>query len=343
MNTNHSTSKLQVLAYERLSSYFSLHDNHIIEIEVLPPSIEPPDGFLLIDEFNLGIPKKILALAYIEARKQFFKHVNNQDSRSIALKASKVMLLFDPEHLTAGNFRKRHLIALKAGGSTQDQAVYRKAIKYEFCFLDSILTSPLHRQTKSPNLWYHRLWLLNLLCPSGLDNASKEDRTEFAKKELYSTFKSGQQHPKNYYAWQYARRLMGKIGAQDVALDFAHCVKDWCCKHPSDISGWTFLSHVLLKIEPTREKQDLVRSVVNYAINLRSENESVWVFIRVVLTDGTLEELGRTELIGVLRECIQNLAETEQATKYLQFVTSTLSWVDTFGKRRQLAPLDSIT
>lgn len=64
--------------YESLCRYFDEHENEVIEIEILPPAIEPTDGeSLMQDGSSLGIPKKVLVLAFLAARQTFFDNRDN--------------------------------------------------------------------------------------------------------------------------------------------------------------------------------------------------------------------------------------------------------------------------
>jgi hypothetical protein len=222
---------LQKVAYEALCDYFTGHKDEVIEVEILPPSIQPPDGILMQDSLYLGVPKKILALAYLEARQRFFENHHNEPETATALQATNIILLFDPEHLTAANFRKRTLCLLKAEHATTGTS-YHQALRRELCFLNSILTSPLNRQSKSPTLWHHRFWMIGPLAVIELKDAPEDQRAYFWRREFDAVFKSGEQHPKNYHAWQYARRLMNKIESPKFKEDLAFRVKDWCCRHP---------------------------------------------------------------------------------------------------------------
>ena len=327
MSQKDAVVDLQTQAYEALNSYFQVHEKHVTEIEILPPAIKPPDGILMQDDCNLGIPKKILALAFIEARKRFF----TDDFQSLRLQATKVLLLFDPEYLAAANYRKQRLVELKTDTSSEAQLAYRKAVKYEFCFLDSILTSPLHRQSKSPTLWHHRLWLLGLLMPQDKESVPEDARTDFWRKELNAVCKSGEQHPKNYYAWQYARRLEERVDGLDATLDFAQRVKDWCCKHPSDISGWSCLLHLVPKVEPPSDRQALVRSVLKYAIDLRSEHESLWVFIRTILAHDALQDW-RAGLVSMLQKYHKELESDGEPSALSVLISRSFDWITTHGK-----------
>ncbi|KAH7094790.1 hypothetical protein FB567DRAFT_13443 [Paraphoma chrysanthemicola] len=328
MSEEHATvSKLQKQAYDALIKYFKVYEKQVVEIEVLPPAIQPPDGILLEDGHCLGVPKKVLALAYMEARSRFFANSKDIDYYHIAMEATKIILLFDPEHLSAANFRKRRLVDLQTETTYEAQLVYRKAIKYEFCFLDSILTSPLHRQSKSPTLWYHRFWLLQMLCPNRLRNVPEQLRADFWQTELDTVCKSGERHPKNYYAWQYARRMMEHIDDPGATVHCAESVKVWCYKHPSDISGWSFLAYLTKSLRNASDAEEIVRDVLRYAMKVRSEHESLWVFLRVVLAHDTLQE-ERDGFMSVLRQYFAEVERSGDQTALLGRVQKTLDWVE---------------
>ncbi|CAA9964352.1 hypothetical protein PTMSG1_07711 [Pyrenophora teres f. maculata] len=322
-------TRLQKVAYTCLSNYLQEHEDETIEIEILPPAIQPPDGILMQDGLSLGVPKKILVLAYLEARQRFFENNQSTDPSLVAgtLQATKIMLLFDPEHITPANFRKRVLSQLEADHGHRSGTPHHKALKQEFCFLNSILTSPLHRQSKSPTLWYHRCKVVDSLMAIELQNASNDQKSVFWRRELDAVCKSGEQHPKNYHAWQYARRLFQKVESPDIHEDYACRVKIWCCKHPSDISGWSFLMYLLARIESLSLKQELVKEVVNYAITLRSEHESLWVFIRTVLAQDVPhgEHLASYQL---LQAYTKDLRITERPSTAPVSVTAALHWIE---------------
>jgi hypothetical protein len=67
-----TTAALQIHAYNTLAAFFNTHAAEVVEIEILPPCFEPEDGICMQDGLNIGIPKKILVLAYLEARTRFF-------------------------------------------------------------------------------------------------------------------------------------------------------------------------------------------------------------------------------------------------------------------------------
>jgi hypothetical protein len=333
-------AKLQTEAYHALSSHLEAHQKQIVEIEILPPAIKPQEGLLMEDGLNLGIPKKILALAFVEARKIFFGNSSNKDGHKLAAQATKVILLFESEHLTAANFRKRRLLEFKSDNTPAGRLAYRKALKQEFCFLDSILTSPLHRQSKSPTLWHHRLWLLELFLPRAVETVPEHVRAEFWRTELKSVCKSGERHPKNYYAWQYARRLVERIDGMDATLECAQCVKDWCCKHPSDTSGWSCLLYLLPKVAPVSERTALVQKVMDYTLKLQLENESLWIFIRTIVAHKALQH-GRAEFCAALREYGNEIKGIDRSRILLESIEHTLDWINKHGEHENTLEVSS--
>ena len=325
-----ANTNLQQIAYTTLVDIFHHHEDSVIEIEVLPPAIQPPDGIILQEGLNLGIPKKILALAFLEARKRLFDNATNKSISDATLQATKVILLFDPEHITAANLRKRRLLTLKEDASEYRTTTYQTVLRQELCFLNSILTSPLHRQSKSPTLWYHRLWTVKLIMDVELKSGSKEQRRAFWQGEIDAVCKSGEQHPKNYYAWQYLRKLLPMIDDTYMTDKYAHHVKEWCFKHPSDISGWSFLLFLLPQVLPLPKSQIIIRDVFKYAINLRAEQESLWIFIRMVIS---LDRYGdRGENYQTLRDYSHETDKNTKQSALSQRISKTLHWTAKFGE-----------
>lgn len=322
------SNEFQKLAYKSLSNYFQEHADEVIEIEILPPAIQPPDGITMQDGSSLGIPKKVLALAYVEARHLFFmKDQGTQDllASSWALQATKIILLFDPEHLTAANYRKRTLSLLRNEHGPHVGTPYHRALRQELCFLNSILTSPLHRQSKSPTLWYHRSNIVESLRLIELNDAPQDRIAEFWHSELAAVCKSGEQHPKNYHAWQYARKLVHKIESHGLADDVARRVKGWCCRHPSDISGWSFML-CLMPITAASLQQELVGDVINYAISLDCTQESLWIFIRTSLALSSTTFLTSYQSLQAYKK---DLEETDRHPVAMERVCNAITWIDT--------------
>ncbi|KAH7125422.1 hypothetical protein B0J11DRAFT_579968 [Dendryphion nanum] len=335
---------MQNLAYTMLDDFFNAHKEEVVEIEILPPHIEPENGICMVDGINIGLPKKILALAYLQARQLFFSSVEIEKASSLALSTSRMILLFDPEHLTAANFRKRYLTRIR---DSQDfnETDYQSAVSRELVFINSILTSPLHRQSKSPTLWHHRLWLLNLRLPLRTLDESGNQLLILVTAELNDVLKSGERHPKNYYAWQYARRLHTQIKTlhreeiefsnasifQSLVSASSVLVKEWCCKHPSDISGWTFLLHLLSMVHLVAERHSIVKQVLEYAINLQLKFESIWVFIRLALASDILQG-EQDATLHILQHYWKERETLKKNDEIDIHVVHTIEWVKKYKK-----------
>lgn len=175
---------------------------------------------------------------------------------------------------------------LQRDGSADERTVIRlqEAIAQELIFLESFLTSPLAKHTKSSTLWSYRLWLLTWDPNYPTDSnggLSDEDGSEVGalwRRELDIIMKAGERHPRNYYAWNYARDLFRSLsqassGYTDgneatirksrevLAKRSIRKVHRWCLQHPRDISGWGFLVFLLRAVEGLRCEGDIERRV----------------------------------------------------------------------------------
>lgn len=167
-----------------------------------------------------------------------------QDDEEELLRASAVMLLMDPEHLTAANYRKRiitfyfnQLTHLQSQGdqdaskasdaaTTAIREAFKQRCKRELAFVDGYLTSRLHRHTKSPTLWAHRRWVLGVwgevegkVAGAGLEG--NENENELLEDGLKVVLVAAERHSRNYYAWLHLRWLVqytngnGREGGRD--------------------------------------------------------------------------------------------------------------------------------
>lgn len=221
------------------------------EIEILPSSFPPK---IHHDPPGLGVPKSLLVPLFLKARTSFFAHVlssqqhgyNGESSYDAALAATSVILLFDPNHLTAANFRKRHLerFFFSRGKRSEDNNNHdgeenkdgvgnvngaALVVRNELRFLESLLTSPLGKHAKSSTLWAQRLWiardhLARLAMREYVANEEEEEEKKaietrdvrrgmkgFWEAELAIVRKAGERHGRNYYAWQYARQIFDLV------------------------------------------------------------------------------------------------------------------------------------
>lgn len=257
-------------------------NGELLEIEVLGEShaLEPGVHFLQ-DGVAVAFPKLRIAQAFLTGRQILHRHlardtdyVDDQTTH-----ATSVLLLMDPEHLTAANTRKRAILSrLK---SEPDPLLL---LKQEMQFVDSLLTSHLHRHTKSPTLWGHRRWLLEKFIANGI---SIDLRVHMAQIIMVS----GERHPRNYYAWDHARWLFHDPGRWNInavsIIAIADDVKRWCFKHPFDTSGWSFLMFLMERIPDQELRLTTQEAILAETLELTESfcwvHESVWVFLRTVV------------------------------------------------------------
>jgi hypothetical protein len=71
----HSTAALGCKAYDVLNKYLTDHSDAVLNIEILPPAFPPPNGICMQEDLNLGLPKEILVLAFLEARRRFLANI----------------------------------------------------------------------------------------------------------------------------------------------------------------------------------------------------------------------------------------------------------------------------
>ena len=204
-----------------------------------------------------------------------------------ALHASSIILLLSPEHLTACNLRKRHLLS-------RPPSSLPLALSYEFRFLDSLLTSPLHRHTKSPTLWSHRRWLLSqylrLIYPSsGKGNGGGEaSPSVILSSEVDIILRAATHHPRNYYAFQHLRLLILQILPLHFPLSPSSqrshqtisSLHTYCRNHHSDTSAWSALSFLLDIANDPDVTKEVVKETTAMVEKWRWKGEAVWVFLR---------------------------------------------------------------
>jgi protein prenyltransferase alpha subunit repeat containing protein 1 len=267
----------------------------LLDIEFLGQSHPTEAGtHLLRDGDCIAIPKFSLVQAFFVARKVFQKYQQTRNGQGESLlEATAVMLLMDPEHLTAANSRKR---LLEGGHEYSD---HLEALTREKHFVDSLLTSRLHRHTKSPTLWGHRQWLLRLMSSLGVSLDVYDDLTKVV-------MVSAERHPRNYYAWCHARWLttLAQEGPEGGTLrtSLLEVTKAWCYRHHTDISGWSFFQALLLgspdePLAKAKACSSVLVEIARLAASLRWDNESVWVFLRTVASSRFMDDEGREQFI----------------------------------------------
>lgn len=304
-------------AFQDLCRIFSARKERILEIEFLPPALGP----LLQDGCSIGVTKKHVVKAFTVARRIFFKALDADNSASAPPRkdtdtktdaelavCTEIILLYDCEHLTACNWRKRRLLSLLPPHDHDDldpaqrQAVIQ-ALDNELSLMKTYQCSPLPRHTKSPTLWQHRLWVLDYKMRVQSRDA-RSDVFALLNTELSTVLRAGELHPKNYYAFNYMRLFYGRLsrdteeGPAVLARSILEPTLTWCLGHPADISGWGFLLYLLEAVPDQAVCEDTVDKVLGYAIGIRWEGESLYTFVDLAVRAFTA--MGRaTRILGM--------------------------------------------
>lgn len=298
-------------------------DVPLLEIEILPKShVLEPSTFLLQDGNALAVSKIGLVQAFLEARKLFQGH---QPSKGLTLLAddllavTSVMLLMDPEHLTAANSRKMLI------RSTTELVQKSDLVRRDRVFIDSLLTSRLHRHTKSPTLWSHRRWSIETGRTLGIQPDVMEDLKQIV-------MVSGERHPKNYYGWCHARwltRLAVKDQADYDVYEVMAATKLWCFRNHTDISGWSFLTFLLMMLDGTTIRT-VFDETIQLAISLQWDTESTWVFLRSVAASGALDDSSQIRFQEILDSLLCNTSDRLGPSRVVE---QTKSWYETYRRR----------
>ncbi|KAI9643373.1 hypothetical protein NHQ30_007992 [Ciborinia camelliae] len=292
------------------NSYSFTHK--LLDFEILGKSHPLCDPILLnvnntyVSENSVGIPKIKLVQAFVVARQVFFKFKDLGPEHSQEIRdATSIILLTDPEHLTACNSRKRLIKHIQ----TTSVHELEKVLREELYFIDSLLTSHLHRHTKSPTLWSHRKWLLEVRQSVHLPHDVLRDLESIV-------MVAAERHPRNYYAWSHMRWLVESVeGGLNAStyLTMIDNVKKWCLRHPGDTSGWSFLLFCLSSdtflntSNPVVRKSLICEEVLGMAISLRWKEESLWVFLRNLVASGDIMEKWRFTFLQTLEDLKNSL------------------------------------
>ncbi|KAI1070483.1 hypothetical protein LB507_006921 [Fusarium sp. FIESC RH6] len=290
--------------------------DQLLEIELLGKShILDPSSTVLRDENAVAVPKLRIVQASIVAQKlhKQFLADNGNVSRDDILRSTAVMLLMDPEHLTAANTRKRLIMTKLEDKDVED------ILRSEKHLLDSLLTSRLHRHTKSPTLWNHRRWLMEQYRLHDIEVPVEDDISSII-------MVSGERHPRNYYAWCHARDLTNAFilpssKAEEALSRMVGSTQKWCFAHHNDISGWQFLIFLLDK-RPS-ETSAVFRETLKLVCSFKWRNESVWYFLRYIAASGA-GTADMEEFENVRRGLLDNAAEDESGKRTLERATQWL-------------------
>lgn len=317
--------------FTRIADALLQRHAELLEIEMLGRShMADADTILLQDGPAIAVPKLRLVQAFIYARALLYK-------KKDVSRATAVMLLMDPEHLTAANTRKRILQdAINSGTDVEMR------LRDELYFVDSLLTSRLHRHTKSPTLWGHRQWLMQRCQEHGL----KIDATSIMTAVISV---AAERHPRNYYAWLHARYLTNAVsetaavasasqegdededgnkdgGKDDDLAGVLEAAKNWALRHHDDISGWAFLMFFLDR--HPEYAGPVVSETTRLAASFHWRNESVWYFLRNISArawcDGDWRE-------GVEATRLALLSGAERGSDGERILEQAASWIQAYS------------
>ncbi|KAF7894962.1 hypothetical protein EAF00_006776 [Botryotinia globosa] len=304
--------------------YFCL-GHEVIDFELLGKGQLPDNVNTVVLENSVGIPKIKLIQAFVIARQVFFnfKDLGPKYSKEIR-DATSIILLTDPEHLTACNARKRLVQSIRK------KTVFELEleVKSELRFVDSLLTSHLNRHTKSPTLWSHRRWLLEFRQSKNLPLDVSRDLTSVV-------MVAAERHPRNYYAWSHMRWLMESVeGDETTYLTIIYNVKKWCLGHPGDTSGWSFLLFCLSSptfstaTSPIDRKSLICEEVLGMAMSLKWKEESLWVFLRTLVASGNTTDKCRFAFL----QALEDFKESSDDAKGQRISQSAHEWYLEYGQ-----------
>lgn len=236
-----------------------------------------------------------------------------------------VSLLVTYENVTAINARK---ILLEWHKDSLTEFLHKDPLLEELRILNILFCSPLAKQTKSPMLWQHRRWLLGQrLTTDEIERRSCYIYREatindialsvpFSELELRVVIKAGELHPKNYYAWSYARHLVAS-GVLNSSEELAQRIFNLCKQNVSDISMWSFLDYILDDIGDSCVRCKYIEQVVEFN-NIVPGHEALWWFLRSVV------KLNDTKSISI---------ESSERLNF-DFEKKTIQWISDYMGRR---------
>lgn len=294
----------------------------LLEIEFLGKSHPLPAGCnVLVDGNNIAVTKSKLVQAFVFARKYLFQylkdcHVANHEA---IRNATAIVLLMDAENLTAANARKRVIQQCMEMSTSVRERILRRELQW----VDGMLTSRLHRHTKSPTLWSHRRWVLEVCQSIGMRHDAQRDMEDVV-------LVAAERHPRNYYAWLHMRWIFQNLSssASVSGRKFLATTLGWCLRHPNDTSGFSFLLfYFSLPQHSTELRAKRVsatcQEVIRLAVSFQWTNESVWVFLRTLVASTEVREEQKTAFFDAI-SCLS--ASLSQSNKSDSVIIKARDW-----------------
>ncbi|OCH89875.1 hypothetical protein OBBRIDRAFT_793861 [Obba rivulosa] len=314
--------------------------------------------FLLIEE-NLGVPEKVLYMAYIPSVELFAESRHCIASPSIfpadhdrqnLLHSSAVIVLANPAHQTALNARK-WLVELSI----------LEACK-ELDFITALLA--VRNCAKQNLLWRYRRWLLlqvhKTVAASNDMSGLSEDTllglampSEAWRHELATTLRACEIYPRNYFAWSHRYLCMKTLCAlsmessdhaqayQEVLFEELVAMKRWVELHVSDYSAMQYLCMLHSGIQSTVKHLPNLSQIaeindadlVTHACTLIEaypDHEALWLYLRGAListgrlhaTDKALRDATVKEMTSFAERFLSRGAEGEGAFPMIQHAVS---------------------
>lgn len=313
-------------------SPISISSPVVQEIAILPSHSHPT---ILYDPScepaAVGVPKALLLSCFLHASETFFSYLENHREIRVetynpdapmnkgwvaACGATAIILLWEPNHLTAINWRKKAFAQANEGTRAN-----------ELAFIESLQTSPMPHHAKSSTLWTYRLQLLR--------ERAKQDSIATWHEELRIVMIAGERHAKNYHAWEHARqtwrlyydntscansdrsnndRMKKELGVFNESVGRVH---KWCIMHPKDISGWAFLAFLLQSPPDESVRLEAVEKIIEdtncFVEKLDWQGASVRWFLKAVEGMKARDETGCLRNSGTSEIMSKHLSHTEPA------------------------------
>lgn len=312
--------------YDTISHELSQTYDQYMGIEFLPPEFEPElkGAYFFKENHFLALSKLRIIQAFIVARRILNQHLNQPGSvlTDDVWKATNVLLLWDSEHLTAANTRKRLIL-----NSSLTETERKEVLEKDAYFINSLLSSDLYRHTKSPVLWAHKRWLF------------RQERQAQMPVNLVQDFESvihlaADRHPMNYYAWSYARSLFSSRSGEwdpETVQRFVEMSHKWCRLHLNDTSGWSFL--IVVAAEFPQHAKEIFQETATLAKRYGWRGEAIWNFLRTLVLLPVLRE--NTDVTKGFHDLYSSVrGEIQDGTSWDATVLDRCAkWVDTAVSR----------